>query len=130
VDPVLGTLTVLERAPGRWSITGELDLATAPQLDELQGVHGPLLLDLHGVTFLDSSGIRALLQLRQRCPDQDCTFLICACSFPVERVLRIAGLYEIFTREGEARVNGDDQATWLADPEVAAGTDAAAVSGE
>ncbi len=97
---MLGPVTVVERAPGRFTITGEVDLATARQLDALETVHGPLLLDLHGVTFLDSSGIRALLGLRQRCPHPDCTFQIEACSLPVERVLRIAGLYETLIEVG------------------------------
>ena len=68
VKPVLGPLAMLERAPGRYSITGELDLATAPQLDHLEDVHGPLLLDLHGVTFMDSSGIAALVRSVEALP--------------------------------------------------------------
>jgi anti-sigma B factor antagonist len=97
---VLGPVTVVERAPGRFTISGEIDLATARQLYALETVHGPLLLDLHGVTFMDSSGIRALLQLHHRCPHRHCTFQIEACSLPVERVLRIAGVYDLLTDNG------------------------------
>jgi anti-anti-sigma factor len=100
MTPVLGPIAVVERAPGRFTITGEIDLATVPQLYALDTVHGPLLLDLHGVTFMDSSGIRALLRLKQRCPHLHCTFQIEALSPPVERVLRIAGLYDILTEDG------------------------------
>ena len=108
MEPLLGPVTVVERAPGRFTITGEVDLAMARQLDALETVHGPLLLDLRGVTFLDSSGIRALLGLRQRCPHPDCTFQIEACSLPVERVLRIAGLYETLTDGvGEQATDGE-----------------------
>ena len=57
MKPVLGPLAIIERGPGRYSLTGEIDLATAPQLDHLEDVHGPLLLDLHGVTFMDSTGM-------------------------------------------------------------------------
>ena len=46
-------------------IVGELDVATAPQLTEalrdLQG--GEVVLDLSELTFLDSCGTRALLEL-------------------------------------------------------------------
>jgi anti-anti-sigma factor len=119
VKPVLGPLAIIERGPGRYSLTGEIDLATAPQLDHLEDVHGPLLLDLHGVTFMDSTGIAALVRLWKRCPRRDCTLQIEACSRQVERVLSIAGLYEIFTQEDEARVTG----------EVAVGADAAAATG-
>jgi anti-sigma B factor antagonist len=112
MQPLLGPVTVIERGPGRFTITGEIDLATARQLYELQDIHGPLLLDLHGVTFMDSSGIRALIQLTRRCPHGDCTLRIEACSLPVERVLRIAGVYEILTADGAPhRSNGDGHNT-------------------
>ena len=100
VDPLLGPVTIIERAPGRFSITGELDLTTAPRLIELDDVHGPLLLDLHGVTFIDSNGIAALLQLYRRCEHDGCSFRIEAWSDEVERVLRIVGLHEILTEDG------------------------------
>ena len=80
--------------------TGELDLATAPRLHELDDVHGPLLLDLHGVTFLDSSGIAGLMRLYRRCEHDGCTLRIEAWSDRVERVLRIVGLHEILTADG------------------------------
>ena len=71
MEPMLGPITVLERAPGGVSVTGASDLATAPRLDELEDVHGPLLLDLQGVTFIDSSGIAALVRLHRRCPHHE-----------------------------------------------------------
>lgn len=53
------------------SIMGEVDLATAPALEEtLRGVPedraGELVVDLSGCSFLDSSGLRALLATRER----------------------------------------------------------------
>ena len=84
-------------------------MATAPQLQELDDVHGPLLLDLDGVSFLDSTGISALIRLRDRCPHDGCTFLVERCSPQAERVLRIVGLYEIFT---EDRVSYDPWPAW------------------
>ena len=121
MEPVLGPLACVERAPGRYSITGELDLATAPLLNHLDDVHGPLVLDLHGVTFMDSSGIAALVRLWRRCPHRDCMLRIEACSRQVGRVLQIAGLYEMFTQEGEARVNGDAHRARAPDHEPAVG---------
>ena len=57
-------LTVLAAA-GRTvvSAAGELDLATAPDfaatvLEQLQG--GPVVLDLHELSFMDSTGVRML----------------------------------------------------------------------
>jgi anti-anti-sigma factor len=47
-------------------LRGELDLATAPQLEgalrELREAGEPTVVDLRGLTFLDSTGLRALLQ--------------------------------------------------------------------
>ena len=53
-------------------VTGELDLATATELrHRLDAViaagTGDLDLDLSEVTFLDSSGLVALLEARRRC---------------------------------------------------------------
>jgi anti-anti-sigma factor len=100
MERLLGPVTILERAPGRFSITGEIDMATAQRLDELASVQGDLLLDLHGVTFIDSSGIAALVRLYKRCEHEDCTLLIEACSPQVERVLRVVDLFDIFTEGG------------------------------
>jgi anti-anti-sigma factor len=94
------TLTIYRRAPGRYTLCGELDTATAHQLDELDEVHGPLLLNLRGVSFIDASGVSALVRLYERCPHPSCTFLIEECSPPAARVLRIVGLYELFTEDG------------------------------
>lgn len=53
-------------------VEGELDLATAPALTkhldaQIGGEqHSALTLDLSGVTFMDSSGLRLLIELHQR----------------------------------------------------------------
>lgn len=47
------------------SLSGELDIATAPELSNAltayQGSKAPIALDLSELTFIDSSGLRALL---------------------------------------------------------------------
>ena len=59
---------VVERVGSRLVARGELDTDTARYLDavvdDLDGE--PVVLDLAAVTFIDSSGIRALLRARQR----------------------------------------------------------------
>ena len=100
MDPSLQPFSIYERAPGRFSLCGELDMATAAELAELEHVPGPLLLDLRDVSFIDSRGIAGLLRLYRRCERDGRAFLIESCSGPVERVLRIVGLYEIFTEDG------------------------------
>ena len=114
MDPSLRTLTIYQRAPGRYTLCGELDMATAPQLDELDDVHGPLLLNLRGVSFIDTAGVSGLIRLYERCPHHSCTFLIEECSPPAARVLRLVGLYETFTEDGAPRrSNGDRSRTDL-----------------
>lgn len=100
MDSSLQPLTIHEQAPGHFSLAGELDMATAPQLDALVDVHGALCLDLRDVSFIDSSGIVAFLRLYRRCDHEGCSFLIETCSPQAERVLRIVGLYDILTEEG------------------------------
>jgi anti-anti-sigma factor len=114
MDPLLRTLTVYRRTPGRYTLCGELDMATAHLVDELDDVHGPLLLNLRGVPFIDASGVSAFIRLYERCPHPSCTFLIEECSPPAARVLRIVGLYETFTEDGQRpRANGDRHETGL-----------------
>ncbi len=48
-------------------VAGEIDMATAPTLtDCLAHLQGRIVIDLAHVTFLDSSGIGALIQARKR----------------------------------------------------------------
>ncbi len=48
------------------SVSGEIDMATAPEIEALAdaGENG-LALDLSGVRFIDSSGLRALLRIQE-----------------------------------------------------------------
>ena len=62
-----------DERPGeaRLSVSGELDLSAAPRLARtadklLEGGPQRLLLDLSGLRFIDSSGLRAIIVLHQR----------------------------------------------------------------
>lgn len=54
-------------------VTGELDLTAAPrvvaELKQLRAQGGVIVVDLSGLTFLDSSGIAALLESHRLSPD-------------------------------------------------------------
>jgi anti-sigma B factor antagonist len=62
-------LTV-ERKPhggARLTLRGELDLGTAAQLEQaLREANGDVVLDLRGLTFMDSTGVRVLLEAAER----------------------------------------------------------------
>jgi anti-sigma B factor antagonist len=91
----LPSFEMIERAPGRYSVLGEIDLATSDRLRQLEGQQGALVLDLHGVTFIDSTGVAALVRLRSQCQHDGCTFAIEAASEPVLRVLQLVNLHEL-----------------------------------
>ena len=81
-------------------VRGELDLATAPQLDEALGGIDPgghVVVNLSEVGFLDSSGLAVLLQARQRLGAADGAELRLVVSRPsILRVLEVTGLMAVF----------------------------------
>lgn len=89
-----------ERTQGRFvmSLNGDLDIATAPVLAEAvtrlmaDGAVGQLLVDLADVRFLDSSGVRALLQARKAAEDRGVAFMVSRPGEFVAEVLRIAAV--------------------------------------
>jgi anti-sigma B factor antagonist len=80
-------------------LTGDLDLTSAAmleaQIDELclAGAR-QVLLDMSFVSFLDSSGMNAILRGRKACENCACAFGLISPQRPVERTLSLAGLLE------------------------------------
>ena len=87
----------------RMELRGDVDLVSeAPFVDEVDALAGDgsssaILLDLAAVDFIDSSGVRALVRVRQQHGDR---LRLVAVSAPVHRVLDIAGLAESFGLDG------------------------------
>lgn len=83
-----GTTTVVPR--------GELDLATAPELEgwleDLRRECADVVLDLSEVTFMDSSGLRVLLQARHEARRTQTGLRIANPTRPVLRAIEAAGL--------------------------------------
>ena len=76
-------------------VGGEIDLATASMLeDAIQAVRGTVAVDLSGVTFMDSAGIRVLVREHQRREDSGDQLVLAAVSEPARGVLEVAGLLE------------------------------------
>lgn len=73
---------------------GELDLVGAPRLLEAVPVEGttPVIVDLGSVGFMDSSGLRSLLEARRACVDAGRAFSIARPSDAVRRVLELVDL--------------------------------------
>jgi anti-sigma B factor antagonist len=98
------TAAAERRDPETWvvTVTGELDLATAPQLEAVfEGVDATpsdrVLVDLAGVTFLDSSGIRALVRAKRRLDGVGAGLFLEALSDSARQVLDISGVLEALT---------------------------------
>lgn len=83
-------------------LSGELDLATISDLrgeaaDQLaQAELCELVLDLAELTFLDSSGLGALLQIRSEAVSRGATFAVVQVAAAPARVIAIAGLNSTF----------------------------------
>jgi anti-sigma B factor antagonist len=89
------------------TIRGEVDLATAPELELcLQRAFGEsadgVVLDLDGLTFIDSSGLRVLVALAKDARSRDASFTLTNVPRHAQRVLDLTGLSEWFDRGPDA----------------------------
>lgn len=90
----LGTFVRVERDRAIVALSGELDLANAPLLDqvleqaEVVGAAG-IVLDLQELRFLDSSGLRALLRAQRLADRRGQGFAVTEGSGQVQRLLSI-----------------------------------------
>lgn len=76
-------------------VSGELDLATVPQLSAAiaeQHDAGLLVLDLTAVTFMDSTGVRVVIQADRSCTRAGSRLVVLAGDGPVRRVLGLCKL--------------------------------------
>ena len=88
-------------------VEGELDAYSAPSLEDLGAnllAEGTteIVLDLAGTTFLDSSGLRAILTLHRRIENDRGELSLGNPSEPVVRLLEITGLTEHFVIRNDA----------------------------
>jgi anti-anti-sigma factor len=87
------------------TVRGEIDLATAPQLCDAVLRHlataSSLWLDLEGVTFMDSSGLHALIAGQRRSALLGNPLVIARVSPAVDRLLQVTGTTPLFTRAAD-----------------------------
>ena len=79
------------------ALSGELDMATAPILsDSLAPFEGngvsTIVLDLHDLTFIDSTGLHAFLEARNRAMSNGQRLLVRGASPTAQRHVEIVGL--------------------------------------
>jgi anti-anti-sigma factor len=85
-------------------LEGDIDAANAHQIHEivsemLGGDHQTLVVDLSGVTFMDSQGINALIWAEQRIKAAGARLLLRRPSQPVRSTLEVAGIDTLFVVE-------------------------------
>jgi anti-anti-sigma factor len=105
--PVPGPLRIVSRQDDDGvviSLSGELDLASAPDLErELQeaeaGRPARVLIDLRGLAFMDSTGLQALLRARERATGADYTLALRRGPHQVQRVFELTKTVDAFTFE-------------------------------
>lgn len=83
----------------RLALRGELDISSAPVLEEALGraeEAGPpvLLIDLRGLEFMDSTGLRTVVSADQRARDEGRRLCIVRGPEPVDRVFSVTRLDE------------------------------------
>ena len=92
--------TVRRNGTSTVRVEGELDIANAPVLDavlaEAERGARELLLDLGGVSFVDSTGLRSLLLARRRASAAGRDLRLRNLPPGVERVLEVTGLRTMF----------------------------------
>jgi anti-sigma B factor antagonist len=94
-------------------VSGDIDL---DQMDELRDsivvcddmVTPIVVIDLSGVTFIGSSGLRALIGAKAILEAKGLRFCVDDCSPIVERVLEATGLRDNFERSSEEIADDDD----------------------
>jgi len=98
-------LKVTSRAQGDhtiMSVTGEIDLYTAPTLQsELMSALGPgsvkLIVDMSGVDFCDSTGINVLLAAHRQARERGGDLQLASPASATRKVLQVTGLETVFT---------------------------------
>lgn len=82
------------------TVGGDVDLAAHTRFEaDLQQFwtgSSDLVIDCSQVTFLDSMGLRVLVQFKQQAAEKGREFALAAPSEPVLRVLQLAGVRDLF----------------------------------
>lgn len=89
-----GDTTIIE-------VIGEIDAHTCERLESVLAgsvAHpGPVILDLSGVGFIDSSGLRVLVNAHRSRESSDNGLALRGLSAPIQRLFDVTGLTDLFT---------------------------------
>jgi anti-sigma B factor antagonist len=85
----------IDSIEGVVAVSGELDGHSAPQLEAVLAdldAGTELRIDVRGVDFVDSTGLRTLLLAQQRCEDAGGRLVLVGPSSALRRLLELTGL--------------------------------------
>ncbi len=103
MDDVTASYELEDVAAPVLRVRGEVDLDTREQFVEalrlLRAHDGSARVDLSDVTFIDSSGISALIESQKQAIDDGSQLVLIAPSSPCRRVIEILGLDDFFRVE-------------------------------
>jgi anti-sigma B factor antagonist len=89
-------LAMIELDPSTVALEGEIDAHTAPDLAahyvELPDGDGDFVIDMAKVDFMDSSGLRVIIELHQRAEQASRRLFLRSPSQPVARLIEVSGL--------------------------------------
>ncbi len=100
-----GTLTINTAVAGGTpvvSVRGEVDLRTSPRLrilllEHASRVTGPLVIDLSGVSYMDSSGVGTMVYVKREVERRGRRLVLAGLQARVRGVLEITHLDKFFT---------------------------------
>ncbi len=90
-------LLTIRPIDGGAALVGEIDAHTAGRLTQAFDDPGDLVLDLSGVEFVDSSGLRVLIELHQNCSQAGGAVVLRTPSPAVRRLLEVSGVADYLT---------------------------------
>lgn len=106
VEPGADLLSLRTRRDGGGAVVavqGELDLSTGPLLEralaELVGDPScdAIVVDLGGLSFMDSTGLHVLVKAQNRLATRGCQIVLARPTSAVMRILDMAGVLSLFT---------------------------------
>ena len=104
-QPPFGTRVEVHDGVAVMALSGELDMATVPILREnLAPFEGngvsTIVLDLHDLTFIDSSGLLAFLEARRRAMSNGHRLLLSGAGPAARRLFELTGTQSLLDEQG------------------------------
>lgn len=96
----MGRLRVYTRVQGESHaifLSGEVDVSSSQLLEQAvveacAAGAKEVVLDMGGIEFMDSTGLRAILRGKTLCEEKDCDYRVTPAQRPVERTLAVTGV--------------------------------------